>query len=186
MRFHQGVSLLVLGLIHLVFLVTLGIDSSVNDGVRALLLSSLVLLVFAYVRIPRSNQQHSKGELFFTPFLVAAATVFTYLLSVDLKLGPVIASAAIGFSASYLPNIVDLFQKRSNIVRTLPAAIYCGTFAGMSSSFIAPDYLFVSYIGLATGILYLLTRQALNGVGGKLGTIAFGGVYIVSLIYSAL
>jgi len=118
--------------------------------------------------------------------LVAAATVFTFHISIDLKLGPVIASAAVGLAASFIPNVVNLFQERSNIVKTLPAAIYCGTFSGMCSSFIAPDYIIVSYIGLATGLIYMLTRQALNGVGGKLGTIAFGGVFIVSLIYTAL
>ncbi|NVK66332.1 MAG: hypothetical protein HWE22_17195 [Flavobacteriales bacterium] len=186
MNFQQGVSLLILGLIHLTFLLTLGIDNSVSNSVRAVLIPSLALLIIAYVRIPRSNQQHSKIELFLTPFLVAAATGLTYYISVDLRLGPVIASAAIGLAASYLPNLVELFRKRSNIVNTLPAAIYCGTFAGMSSSFVAPDYFVVSYIGLATGAIYMLTRQALNGVGGKLGTIAFGGVFIVSLIYSAL
>lgn len=186
MHFLQGVSLLLLGLIHLVFLVSIGINASIHMGLRIALLSSLILLIVAYVRTPRSNQQHSTTETLLTPVLVAVATVLTYIMSVDLHLGPVIASACVGLIASYIPNLAGLFRERSNRVNTLPAAIYCGTFAGMSSTFIAPDYIIVSYIGLATGFIYVLTRAALNGVGGKLGTIAFGGVFFVSLIYSLL
>lgn len=186
MNFRQGVSLLLLGLIHLVFLVSIGIDNSIHVGLRAVFLSFMLLLIIAYVRTPRSNQQHTKTETLLTPVLVALATLLTYIISVNLHLGPVIAAAFVGLVASYIPNLVGLFRERSNRVNTLPAAIYCGTFAGMSSTFIAPDYIIVSYIGLATGLLYVLTRAALNGVGGKLGTIAFGGVFIVSLIYSLL
>lgn len=180
MSARQGISILALGAIHLAFLVVL-IDGNANRvAVQSLILSSLVLLIVGYARAPKSEATHPKIETLLYPFVIAAAGVFTFYLSVGLSLGPVIASASVGFIASYL----TVFK--SSFLKTLAVPIYCGTFVGMCSSFIAEDYFFVSYAGLVAGIIYLITRDALNGIGGKLGTIAFGGVVIVSFIFSLL
>jgi hypothetical protein len=181
---RQGISLAVLGAIHLVFILWLIFDlkAVILDSIwiQIIILSSLVLLIDAYVRAPRTEITHSNIDSIIHPFAVAIAGLLTYYLSVDLKLGPVIASAGVGFVASYLS------VSKSSLVKSLPVPIYCGTFVGMCSSFLAGDYFFVTYAGLVAGLIYLLTRDALNGVGGKLGTIAFGGVVVVSFILSVL
>jgi hypothetical protein len=177
---RQGISLFVLGAIHLVFLLTLILEPSINVGVKAVVFASLALLIIGYARAPRTEAIHPKIETLLYPFIIALAGVLTYSVSIDLHFGPVIASAGIGFIASYL----TLFK--SSFLKTLPVPIYCGTFVGMCSSFHAEDYFFVAYAGLVAGVIYILTRDALNGIGGKLGTIAFGGVVVVSFIFSQL
>ncbi|MFK7785689.1 MAG: hypothetical protein AB8B56_11265 [Crocinitomicaceae bacterium] len=180
MSIRQRISLLALSVIHFIFLVVLVEGNASNIGVQLVIISSLVFLIVGYVRAPKSESTHSKIGTLIHPFAIAFAGVLTFYLSTDLKLGPVIASAGVGFIASYL----SLFN--SSFLKSLPVPIYCGTFVGMCSSFLSEDYFFVGYAGLVAGIIYLITRDALNGVGGKLGTIAFGGVVIVSCIFSLL
>lgn len=181
MSSRQGISLLVLGAIHLVFLITLIGEASTNSGVQAILLSSLVFLIVGYTRAPRSQAIYPKSETLFFPFVITLAAVLTYYVSDALHVGPVIASAGIGFIASYFNRIF-----RSDFLKSLPAPIYCGTFVGMCSSFLTEDYFFIAYAGLVAGLIYIITRDALDGIGGKLGSIAFGGVVIVSFIFSLL
>lgn len=181
MSTRQGISLLALGAIHLVFLVVLIADESTGIEIDAIVISSLVFLIVGYARAPRSSEAHSKIQTLLFPFAIAIAGILTYYISVGLHFGPVIASAGIGFLASYLPSVSS-----STFLKSLPVPIYCGTFVGMCSSFLAEDYFFVAYAGLVAGIIYLIARDALNGVGGKLGTIAFGGVVVASLIFSLL
>ena len=57
---------------------------------------------------------------------------------------------------------------------------------GMCSSLLAKDYFFVAYAGIVAGLIYVSTRNVLNGIGGKLGTIAFGGVVVVAFIFEQL
>lgn len=181
MSARQGISFLFLAAIHLVFIAVFFLDDSTSFGVKSVILSSAILLIFGYFRAPKSEARHSKIETLAFPFVIAAAGVLTYYFITDLAVGPVVASAGIGSIASYFPNIF-----KSDFLKSLPDPIYCGTFVGMCGSFLTEDYFFISYAGLAAGVIYILTRDALNGVGGKLGTIAFGGVVIVSFIFGLL
>lgn len=151
-----------------------------NIAVRLLLILSLFLLIVGYEYSPRSKGVYSRIGSFTDSLAITLASVLTLYLSTDLELGPVIASAGVGFIASYL----SFFN--SSFLKSLPVPIYCGTFVGMCGSFLSEDYFFVGYSGLVAGMIYLMSRDALNGVGGKLGTIAFGGVVIVSCIFSLL
>ncbi|WP_155807126.1 hypothetical protein [Gillisia marina] len=56
----------------------------------------------------------------------------------------------------------------------------------MTATYISQGYLFIFLAGIATGIIYILSKNIFIGVGGKLGTMAFGGVVIAFflLIYS--
>lgn len=186
MSARQGISLLVLGAIHLVFLFhfLLGTSDDIDwfaTGIKLTVLASLFFLVLAYVRAPRSSAIHSKIETLLFPFVICMSAVFTFYVSTELELGSVIASTGIGFLASFFPQLFT-----SDFLKSLPYPIYCGTFVGMCSSFLTENYFFIAYAGLIAGVIYLLTRDALNGIGGKLGTIAFGGVVIVSFIFSLL
>ncbi|MFO7635883.1 MAG: hypothetical protein R6W96_01080 [Clostridia bacterium] len=98
---------------------------------------------------------------------VAGGAVITYGISIYGGLGPVVASGLIGVAAAIL----------------LPrhaVAIFCGSFAGMSSNLLLPPgSLFLA--GVISGIVYILARNVLVGFGGKLGTIAFTGCVIAAL-----
>lgn len=63
-------------------------------------------------------------------------------------------------------------------------AFYAGAFVGGSTQDIAGamDYGFIGFAGLLTGILYVLSKNVLVGVGGRLGSFAFISVYIVYAI----
>ena len=70
------------------------------------------------------------------------------------------AAAALGLGATFLP-------------RFLPSVFWTGVFVGMSSDQIIGDYVQVlgaSAIGTA---YYHLARPYLDGVGGKMGAVAF-------------
>lgn len=185
MSARSAFSLLVLGLIHLAFIAFFVRTESISMGVKAVTISSMVFLIVGYVySIPKTSSDLTRSpkiEILLFPFTVAVAGVLTFYVSVDLLFGPVIASAGIGFLASYLPVI-----SKSAFFKSLPAPIYCGTFVGMCSNFLTGNYFFVAYAGLVAGLIYIITRSAMNGIGGKLGTIAFGGVIVVSFIYSLL
>jgi len=90
----------------------------------------------------------------------------------------VLAAGIVGFTSSLLPFI----NRNSDVLRELPVAIYCGAFAGMTAPFIANGYSFIISAGLISGLILIFSKDTLHGHGGKLGTIAFGGVSAVSLI----
>lgn len=93
-------------------------------------------------------------------------------------MGAVLAAGITGLFSSILPFI----NRGSDILRQLPVAIYCGAFAGMTAPFIANGYWFLFIAGVFSGIILVVSKDTLHGYGGKLGTIAFGGVSMVSLI----
>ena len=130
-----------------------------------------------------THEQPNKSSGFI--LLVTLGAVLTFIISLKLKTGPVIAAALIGTIASFIPSF---FRSRKNkIINEIPAALYCGAFVGMTSVSIGAAYGFILLAGLAAGILYVLSSNTYVGVGGKLGTVAFGGVdfiFLISLIFS--
>ncbi|MBM3253325.1 MAG: hypothetical protein FJZ16_03615 [Candidatus Omnitrophica bacterium] len=101
------------------------------------------------------------------------ASVLTYFLSINLGLGPFIASSLVGLTSA------KVFPK-------LAAAIYAASFASMSSKEVLPNISVSGIAGLITGLLYLFTQKVFLGIGGKLGAIAFFSVLIVSRFSSAI
>lgn len=66
------------------------------------------------------------------------------------------------------------------------AAIYAGAFAGMcSSSFIATWQAF-SLVCIFGALFYTATRSMFEGIGGRLGAIAFAAVASVALVRDLL
>ena len=66
--------------------------------------------------------------------------------------------------------------------RVLPASLYCGAFAGMTSSHLLPGTLWVALAGTMAGIIYSLAKHFWVGIGGKLGTIAFAGTALTVMM----
>ena len=172
---------LVLGGIHVFFLLNLMEHDATPVWVKWLVLPTIALLLIGYLSLPTTKKTHSKTETLITPFAVCAAGLLTYFLGIELTFGPVIAAAGIGFLASYLPTF---FKARS--LANLPAPIYCGTFVGMCGTYLTESYFFIAYAGLCAGVLYLMSRDGFNGIGGKYGSLAFGGIVLATLIFGEL
>lgn len=93
----------------------------------------------------------------FSAFYLACFACLT--LQSYLGLSPVIASALVGLVGSFIP--------------ILSAIIYIGSFAGMCTPnhLIGPIHILaISFFG--SGI-YLITKRRFEGLGGKMGAIAF-------------
>jgi hypothetical protein len=66
--------------------------------------------------------------------------------------------------------------------RVLPASVYCGAFAGMTSSHVLPGTPWIVLAGIIAGVIYSWAKHFWVGIGGKLGTIAFAGTALTVLV----
>lgn len=94
-------------------------------------------------------------------------------------LSPVLAASLMGVVAA----VVSTLHSR---VAVAAVPLYCGAFAGMTSELVLADWPAVALSGLIAGVLVSLLRATWDGVGGKLGLLAFGGVYLTALLARAL
>lgn len=99
---------------------------------------------------------------------VVGGGLATYMVSVDLGLGAVAASGLVGLLGAV-------------ILPQWAAAIYCGSFVGMVSPALLDCYSSVLLASVVGGVVYVLSAEALQGFGGKLGTIAFSGTVLAGL-----
>lgn len=135
--------------------------------------------LFSLVKM--AHESHEKPtKSYILIFFVILGALSTFLINVKLETGPVVAAALIGTLASFTPAI--LRNKSKKIIKEIPSAIYSGTFIGMTSVSIGASYWFIILSGFIAGLLYVLATNTFVGVGGKLGTIAFGGVAVVFLL----
>lgn len=137
-----------------------------------------LLILVAYLRGQLHHEDHQYEHILVVLWIPFGALTSFYL-NHFLHLGPVISAAAVGSIASFIPSL----NRRSEYLKQLPAAIYCGAFIGMSSTGVAPSISFVLTSSFFTAILLLLSKNLFAGVGGKLGTMAFAGVVITSFLY---
>lgn len=85
-----------------------------------------------------------------------------------MHVGVVIGASVVGLVGSFVPN------------KSWQAAIYSGTFAGMSSTFVVGGIGELLLTSITGGLLLILLERKFIGVGGKLGATAF--VSVLSLI----
>lgn len=123
-------------------------------------------LFFVKSKLELGRQKIGRGMKELTA--VTAAAIVTFVVSVE-GLGPVIAAAAVGLLYS---TVSERFGRPWKI---LSAPVYCGAFVGMSFKPAYTDLWMVALAGLAAGLVYFVTDRVFEGVGGKLGTVAFIG-----------
>lgn len=145
-------------------------------SVLAIILVSIFLLV-AYLKAPLHHHEHDFEDILVAVWVPIGA-MSCYFISNKLGLGSVIGAGLTGTLGSFARNI----KKDSEYLAKLPVAIYCGAFVGMSSLAIAPSFGFILAAGILAGVLLLYSKSLFLGVGGKLGTMAFASVIIVSFI----
>ncbi|MHA1713801.1 MAG: hypothetical protein ACTSW4_07185, partial [Candidatus Ranarchaeia archaeon] len=95
--------------------------------------------------------------------------VITFYISVELRRGGVFASGFVGLLAGLL--LPTFHHEIGNIVAI---TIFCASFAGMSTNKRFPHIGFLAIVGLVIGLSFIFSTTVFMGLGGKLGTIAFG------------
>ncbi|MCH2223580.1 MAG: hypothetical protein MK066_02330 [Crocinitomicaceae bacterium] len=178
MKFQSFLALIILIGIHLVFLHPIFISEiRVSPYYLGTGILFLVLLCLGYFFQFKKHSNKQPTHLF-SPIYVIIGGLSTYYLNIHLELGPVIAAGCIGVAASFIPTFI-----KHNLASDIPVATYCGTFVGMSSPIIVGSPFFILFASSVAGLILLLTKDVLLGVGGKLGTIAFGGVLSALLFF---
>ncbi len=98
--------------------------------------------------------------------------VVTYALHLEWGLSAVVASSLVGIVAHAM-------------TRRLAVAAFCGSFVGMASVSVFPGYASLALAGLLAGVMYVASKVAFDGFGGKLGTIAFAGSIPVAFMFGS-
>jgi hypothetical protein len=174
---HTKIGFIILGSLLILFL-SINIYEKIIDNdnkwhILALLITLAVFLIIGLKKIYDARLDHmnydGKHNLIGTASASIIGAILTYALASYTTLGPVISSSLVGLCAYIICSKNDKMKDHS-------PAVYCGTFVGMSSTFLILHPVFVALGGLFSGVLYHMTEDAFDGEGGKLGTIAFGGV----------
>jgi hypothetical protein len=135
-----------------------------------------LILFFGYKTIWRSGSFMFSWSSIIPMLGAVTGGILTYYLNVSVALGPVLAAGIVGTLISLVPD--DQAKKLD-----LTAPVYCGAFVGMTAEAVADGFPFILLASLCAGVLYVLSQPFFTGVGGKLGTVAFAGVTVVSLFY---
>lgn len=98
-----------------------------------------------------------------------------HLLRTELSTGTVTAAALTGLAGSFLP-LPERTDK--NFVR---AAIYSGAFAAMGATTATDTPAGILVVSLAGSLIFLTVSPFFQGLGGKLGMIAFATTALVLL-----
>lgn len=165
-------------LIHFIFLLIILIEFKAPFYILIFIAALLFIVLFSYLKSPL----HIEGfdyDSWKLVIWVPAGALIAFALNTEMGLGPVLGGSVTGFAASFIPAI----NKRCAYLSRLPEVLYCGAFVGMSSPDVANGFTFVAIASLITAFFLMFSRNILHGVGGKLGTLAFTGVVIASVIY---
>ena len=164
--------------IQIVFLAAIAKNNYETNNFTAILSIFFVTLIilFGYKYLDLHHQEYTY-EKFSVAIWVPIGAIICHVLFLYTDFGSVLSAGIVGTLASFLPYL----NRKSSYLQKLPSAIYCGVFVGMSSTEITPSLGFVISAGVLAGIFLLLSKNLFVGVGGKLGTMAFLGVFIVYL-----
>ncbi len=149
-----------------------------NSYLISIFVASLCLLVFYTYKKKLYHQSSSGSEPLIHIIWVMLGTIITYLLSRVLGLGPVLGASITGLMASLIPEL----NKSKLSLKQIPPAIYCGAFVGMSSPTVANDLQFVLVASFFSGVILVVSKNILAGIGGRLGAVAFTGVLITYIM----
>ncbi|CAM4248500.1 hypothetical protein [Gillisia hiemivivida] len=178
-KLYRRTSRLILVLLQIAFVTAIFYD--VLNEFSVLVFIGVIGFLALFSLVKMAHESHEKPTKSYILILfVTLGALFTFIINLKFETGPVIAAAFIGTLATLTPTFFR--NKENKIIKEIPPAVYCGTFVGMTSAGIGAAYWFIILSGFIAGILYVLATNTFVGVGGKLGTIAFGGVASVFLL----
>lgn len=167
--------ILLLVIILTLFLLMIVKENARDYTVIIFFASIIILVLYAFLKLRKVLHHHkTEFESYKLAIFVPVGALSSYFINHELGLGPVLGASIVGLLASFIPN----FNKQSIYLQGLPTAIYCGAFIGMSHLKIADGYAFVLTASFFTGIFLMVSKSILQGVGGKLGALAFLGVVV--------
>lgn len=137
------------------------------------------LLCFAYWWQPKFEQQDRLAS-WKDVFALVIGCVLTFSIHSYTDMGAVLSASIVGFSASFLP---------TSFGASIPGAIYCGAFVGMTTPAIVKNiggWPTLLLAAILAGILFTFSKTVFRGVGGKHGTIALVGITLATLIVFVL
>ncbi len=143
---------------------------SIGGIVAAIILAGVLLALFQEGRCLKriENSPVSLRHMLISFVATVAGAWATYWISEHLNLGPVAGSALVGLMGAL-------------IIPAYAVPIYCGSFVGMSSAALLAGLPEMLLAGGICGLVFVLAEDTLNGLGGKLGTIAFSGALLTGL-----
>ena len=141
----------------------------------------LLVLIFVYWKLPLHTDE-SLWDNKWGFLVIPISALITYILNVELGLGPVFAVGIVGVMGTYIHKI----NSKSRYLIQIAAPIYCGAFIGMSTINDPYIYCIIILASLFTSFLFYSTKSLFVGVGGKLGTLAFIGVVLSMLVFKVI
>lgn len=132
----------------------------------------LVSYFHTYIREYHIQYDSWKGAI----WIFVGAIVVWYLRK-EITLDAVLATALVGTISS---SLALLLKHKTYIASTVPA-LYCGAFIAMSNIQNSLDFIMIA--SAFSFFAYILAKTIMNGIGGKLGTLAFLGVVLAYLTY---
>lgn len=164
--------------IQLLFILTMANDRTSSIYLQ---ITFVLLLIWTYRKTKGLHQSEFTLDDLSILIWIPIGALSSFYLNQKLGLGAVLAGSIVGFTASFLPSLF-----KSNYWKQVPAACYCGAFIGMTSPTVSSEYGFIITASLFAIFFYWISKSILIGIGGKLGTVAFIGVILASLIFNLL
>lgn len=121
-----------------------------------------------------SEKKLRSSFLLFT--FCSVGVVLTVLLQTLFLVPAFVASASVGFAASFMP------KRKSYDADQLTACVYSGSFAAMCGLSYFSKWQDVFLLCVLVSLSFLLLKPYFRGFGGKLGSIAF----VASMIFVGL
>jgi len=142
-----------------------------------LVMITSLLLYFYLHNFSKRNELAEDDIQVSTIIFAILGGLATFLLQDKFRISAVLSAGIIGLFGGILPKIIN-----KPLTKIASPAIYCGAFVGMTPPVLAGNYLFIILASFFAGSILILTRESFNGYAGKLGSIAFAGVSLVSLL----
>jgi hypothetical protein len=183
-RFLRYLLIFLFALMQLAFLGAICIERFriMETGMAMFLLLTIgLLLAFTH----RRKSLHLPGtdrESLASALAVPLGTMACFMLQTQFSCGPVLAASTVGLAGSFIPGLFPGLH----YWKAIPSAVYCGAFVGMSSDKVLDSGFMFLAAGCLAGLAFWVSRNLFQGVGGKLGTLAFAAVVLVVYLQKGL
>lgn len=170
----------IIGFLLLTLIVTVLIFNAVKQSFNIHPAAGAVVLIIAvgtYFTIFDEGKTVLKAEIapvsssikLYEFIAVFVGSILSFYLNNNLGLGLVIGSALVGLLAVL-------------VAPKYAVPVYCGSFAGMSSAALFPEFTGIILVSVIAGLVYVICRDVFGGFGGKLGAMGFMSAIAAGLI----